>query len=264
MNLSLRYAMDMPHLSKEQEIQLFKQYKENNCLKSAETLILSNLRYVRKVSLSYSNKNISDEDLFQEGVIGLMKAIFNFDLNYGVRLITHAIPYIKSYILDHIIRHASIIKIATTSSHRKLFFNLHNMRGEKNQLSQDDIKRISKELNVSEYDVVDMDIRLSNKDKALDYIMEDGESLIDFIEDTRDTSYLTLKGYDEQFELIYEAIESLEEREKYIFLSRNLTEDIISLKVLANELNLSHQRVQQIEKIAMAKIKKYVLDKFKK
>lgn len=261
MNLSLTHAMNTPFLSHEEEIKLLNNYKQKNCLKSVETLIMSNLRYVKKVSRQYSRPTVSDEDLFQEGVVGLMKAIANFDITRKIRFIGYAIPYIKGEILDFIVRHVSIVKTIVSKEERKLFFNLHNMRGESNSLSQSAVKRISSNLKVSEYDVIDMDKRLNNPDYSLNFQLEDGDNTVDMIPDSNDNSYLTLREYDEKFEIIQEAIDTLNAREKYIFLARNLTETPTSFYELSGELGITYQRVAQIEKAAFNKIKEYALNR---
>lgn len=261
MNLSLQHAINTPFLTHEEEINLFNNYKQKNCLKSVERLIMSNLLYVKKVSRQYSRPTVSDEDLFQEGVVGLMKAIANFDINRKIRFIGYAIPYIKGEILDFIVRHVSIVKTIVSKQERKLFFNLHNMRGESDRLSRTDVKRISSDLNVSEYDVIDMDKRLNNPDYSLDFQLDDGDNIVDMIPDSNDTSYLTLREYDEKFELIQDGIHTLNDREKYIFLSRNLTESPSTFYELGAELDITHQRASQIEKAALTKIKEYVLNR---
>ncbi len=251
------------YLTLEEETSLFENYKLNNCLKSAETLVLSHLRFVAKMTNNYRNSKVDSNDLFQEGVIGLMKAIKSFDLSHKVRLIVYAVPYIKSAMMECVIHHIGIIKILTTKPHRKLFFNLNKLRGDKDTLSQSDIKRISEKLNVSEYDVVDIDTRLSNTQYSIDAVNENDDSIFhDILKDPNDTSYIALREQDEKTEAMYEALQLLSEREKYIFLSRNLTDNVIQLKELSEELGISIERVRQINERAFEKVQKYVLTKF--
>lgn len=252
------------YLTKTEEIELFNNYKNNNCLKSVETLIVSNLRYIAKMAREYKNSKVSKLDLFQEGTIGLMKAVKNFDLSYNVRLITYAIPYIKNAMMEYVINHIGIVKTITTKPHRKLFFNLNKLRGENECLSQGDIKRIASELNVTEYDVVDIDSRLTNREFSIDsFSTNDGNAFHEITEDENDTSYITLREQDEKFEAIQEAIYTLTERERYIFLSRNLIDDVIGLKELSEELGISMERVRQLNQKSFEKVQKYVLNKFK-
>lgn len=260
------------YLSQDEEIHLFKQYKENNCLKSVETLILSQLGYISKMAWQYKNYNATKEDLEQEGVIGLMRAIANYDLSRKVRLISYAIPYIKNAMLEYVMRHIGIVKKITTKPHRNLFFNLNKMRDDNLKLTQNEIKAISKKLSVSEYEVIDMDLRLSNKDFSVDMPVFDDDDIsnnyIDTLIGEQENSYITTRENTElnderegKLRLINEAIESLSEREKYIFLSRNLIENPTTMHELGKELAISSSRVGQIEIAAMKKIKEYVLNR---
>lgn len=252
----------LKYLTEVEEITLFKNYKENNCLKSVEKLIVNQLGYVSKLSYQYRSPNVPIEDIFQEGVIGLMKAIANFDLKYGVRLISYAIPYIKSAMIEYSVKHIGIVKTITSKAHRKVLFNINKMREDSKKLSQNDIKTIANELKVSEYDVIDINTRLYNKDYSLDYcILEDGTPVVETIIDGNYKSYLDIREYDEKFEAIHEAIATLDARQKYIFLSRNLSEIPVRLEALGKELNISSQRVAQLEIVAMQKVKQYVLGK---
>lgn len=262
--MKFQQELTTKYLTHEEEIALFTNYKINNCLKSAETLIVSNLRYIAKMAREYKNSKANFEDLFQEGTIGLMKAVKNFDLSYNVRLITYAIPYIKNSMMEYVINHIGIVKTIITKPHRKLFFNLNKLRGERESLSQSDIKRIATQLNVSEFDVVDVDSRMSNREFSIDsFSTEDGKDFHDITQDENDTSYITIREQDEKFEAIQEAIHLLSERERYIFLSRYLTDDVIGLKELSEELGISMERVRQINQRSFEKVQKYVLDKFK-
>lgn len=261
--MKFQQELTTKYLTHEEEISLFKNYKFNNCLKSVETLILSNLRYVAKMARDMENKKVNSEDLLQEGTIGLMKAIKSFDLTYNVRLISYAIPYIKSAMMEWIIQHIGIVKSITSKSHRKLFFNLNKLRGESETLTQHDIKRISNKLGVSEYDVVDIDERLNNPEFSIDLVDENDDNMFyNILRDTNDNSYLTLRQYDEKLEALYEALELLSEREKYIFLARNLTDNVIGLKELSQELGISMERIRQLESKSFKIIQKYVLTKF--
>lgn len=262
----MKYQQELAvkYLTHEEEISLFENYKFNNCLKSVETLVISNLRYVAKMARDMQNAKVDKNDLYQEGAIGLMKAIKSFDLSYKVRLISYAIPYIKNAMMECIIHHIGIIKTITGKSHRKLFFNLNKLRGENQTLTQSDIKRISKELNVSEFDVVDIDARLTNQDVSIDLVDKNDDSVFhDSLKDPTDNSYLTLREHDEKIEAIYAALELLSVREKYIFLSRNLTDTVIGLKELSTELGISMERIRQLESKSFKIIQEYVLTKYK-
>lgn len=261
--MKYQQQMDTKYLTHEEEIQLLTNYKLNNCLKSVETLVVSNLRYVAKLAREYQNNKVNSEDLFQEGTIGLMKAVKSFDLSYNVRLISYAIPYIKNAMMECVIHHIGIIKTITSKPHRKLFFNLNKLKGNNETLSQDDIKRIANQLKVSEFDVIDIDSRLSNKEFSIDNVDDSDDSVFhEITKDPNDTSYITLREQDEQYEAIHEALELLTDREKHIFLSRNLKDDVVGYKELANELGISHQRVAQIHDKAFEKVQEYVLTKF--
>lgn len=262
--MKLQYNLTTKYLTHEEEISLFQNYISNNCLKSVQTLILSNLNYVAKLAHEMSNNKVDKNDLFQEGTIGLMKAIKNYNLSFGVRLISYATPYIKDSMMQYIINNLSIVKKITSKSHRKLFFNLNKLRGNIDTLGQDDIRRIANTLNVSEFDVVDVDNRLNTLELDIDssYTSDSKYSFHDILKSSNDYSYITLKDEDEKLEAINEALRTLNEREKYIFLSRNLTDNIIGLKELSAELNISMERVNQVNTKAFKKVQKYVLTKF--
>lgn len=262
---SLSEIRNVPMLTHEEEINLFTKYKNENCLKSIEKIILSHVRYVAGITRQYRNYEMDSDDLFQEGLIGLMKAAKTYEVERQYRFVSYATIYIRGQMLQFIKDNFGIVKTITTKAHAKLFFNLRKLRESTNTLSNANIKKLSEELNLSESDIRDMECRLYNTDVSLDIpINKDKEerTWVDMIENPNDTSYITLREQDEdshKFTKLKFAIDKLDTRSKDIFTRRRLLESPLILDELSKEYGISKERIRQIEDVAFKKVQTYML-----
>ena len=259
-----------PVLTEEQECSLIKSYKLENDVKAAHAIITSHLRLVVKIAMGFRGYGLPLADLVAEGNIGLMQALKKFDCKKGFRFSTYAIWWVKAAIQEYILKSWSIIKIGTSATQKKLFYNLRKIKnkilhdGSRNNLLDSDIKSISTDLNVSEQEVISMDNRFSHSNKSLDakYGGEDSDAkMLDFVEDTAqniesmavDASELSYRK-----KIIAEAIKSLNERELDILRLRQLVDSPLTLEDLSKKYNISRERVRQIETKALEKVKSFV------
>jgi RNA polymerase sigma-32 factor len=263
LNAYIAAVYQMPMLSKEEEKQLAEDLFVNGDLESAQKLVVAHLRAVVSVSRQYLSYGLSQADIIQEGNVGLMKAVRRFDPSNGARLFSFAIHWIKAEIHEFILRNWKIVKVATTKSQRKLFFNLRSLKRQLNcsdSLSEDDVERIAETLNVKNNDVEEMNIRLSYSDSSIDYQKENG--LSQSLRASGADPYEILSNDQEQFKIkntITEALKELDDRSKQIIEARwlKLKEGTKpkTLKELADELEVSAERVRQIETAAFKKLK---------
>ena len=263
LNAYIAAVYQMPMLSKEEEKQLAEDLFVNGDLESAQKLVVAHLRAVVSVSRQYLSYGLSQADIIQEGNVGLMKAVRRFDPSNGARLFSFAIHWIKAEIHEFILRNWKIVKVATTKSQRKLFFNLRSLKRQLNcsdSLSEDDVERIAETLNVKNNDVEEMNIRLSYSDSSIDYQKENG--LSQSLRASGADPYEILSNDQEQFKIkntITEALKELDDRSRQIIEARwlKLEEGTKpkTLKELANELEVSAERVRQIETAAFKKLK---------
>lgn len=262
-----RYLAELsnhPILSREEEYKLAMRYRKKKDLESARKLITSNLRFVVKIANEYRNYGLNPMDLIQEGNIGLMQAVKRFDPTKGYRLISYAVWWIRAYVQNYIIKSWSLVKVGTTQAQRKLFYKL---RSEKQKmdigdvtLSHEDYKNLAKELGVSDQAVIEMDQRMGTKDLSLDAeINGDGEiTHLDFlVDDLSNQEELVTKAQeeDEVKKGLETALKSLKERERFVIENRILKDTPLTLEELGKKLNLSRERVRQIENTALKKIK---------
>jgi RNA polymerase sigma-32 factor len=254
----------MPMLSASEEMYLAKELVEKNDLEAARKLILSHLRLVVSISRQYLGYGLPHADLIQEGNIGLMKAVKKFDLVHGTRLVSYAIYWIKAEIHEFILKNWRLVRIATTKPQRKLFFNLRSNKPSLNALSDSEILSLARALDVRAEDVKDMEIRLGGHDVQLEPDQdEDGPKEIgSWMSDSRleptevlshqQSMLLETAGLDH-------ALSTLDERSRRIITSRWLSnasgENPLTLHDLAAELNISAERVRQIEVTAMKKMR---------
>lgn len=257
-------VFSIPNLEKEDEIKLSTRLIEEGCLESAKLLILPHLKYVVHVARGFKNYGLPQEDLIQEGNIGLMKAVKRFNPHKGVRLVTFAHHWIYAEIADYVVRNFRQVKIATTKAQRKLFFNLRKLKKSRSWMKEDEVKSIAQKLEVPESDVRQMEGRLTTKDTSFYRTYEDGDdydmSLApeDFLgtEEISGTSFFDSLDNQQIRENMYLAIESLDERSKDIIRSRWLDEDAkLTLHDLADKYGVSAERIRQVEVKALKKIK---------
>jgi len=251
-----------PVLSKAEEHGLAKALKENQDLLAAKKLILANLRYVLRIAYQYRGYGLALADLIQEGTIGLMKAVKRFDPAHDVRLISFAIHWIKAEMHDFIIRNWRIVKVATTKAQRKLFFNLRKNRQEIGYLSSEETVDAAKKLNVSLDVLREMDMRLNAHDMSFDITPNENTSSFmpsQRLEDARYNPALLLEYEDDiqqNTDSLQMALSNLDERSQMILKSRWLSEKKSTLEMLAEKYHVSAERIRQIEKEAMEKLKK--------
>tara|TARA_Y100000590_G_scaffold451957_1_gene594248 strand:- start:188 stop:1090 length:903 start_codon:yes stop_codon:yes gene_type:complete len=260
-----------PLLSEKEEYMLAKRWQTRGDVKAARKLITSHLRLVSKIAFGHRGYKIPIEDLISEGNIGLMKAVKKFDPDRGFRLSTYAIWWIKASINQFILDSWSLVKLGTTAAQKKLFFNLQKLKSqmdqiEKGELPPEIVKKIAKQLNVGEKDVVEMNRRLSGPEKSLNAPISDDDKTekINLLESYEENQENRLNNFDENFkrkELLMKALEKLNNREKDIFVHRCLNDPPSTLEVLSKKYNISRERIRQIEVRSFEKIKKMVLEK---
>ncbi|QLE79722.1 RNA polymerase sigma factor RpoH [Francisella sp. Scap27] len=267
-NLSsyLNFVNSLPMLSLEEEQELANKYKHKKDLEAAQKLVLAHLRFVTKIARNFSGYGLSAADLIQEGNIGLMKAVSKFDPDQGVRLVSFAVHWIKAEMHDFVLKNWKIVKVATTKSQRKLFFNLRSSKKSSNWLTHDEIKQIAKELDVKEETVVEMEKRMCQGDASLDLPYTDDEGG----ESSAQSLYLEDKSsniehqvvqqdyYDNFKSVIKDVLAGFDNRTKDIIMSRYMLEKKATLHDLAAKYKISAERVRQIEEEALGKMKKAV------
>ena len=262
-DLYQREIRSFPSLTADEEFELGTKLKRDNNLEAAKKLILSHLKLVIKIARSYSGYGLPVSDLVQEGNVGLMKAVKKFDVDKGVRLVSYAIFWIKAEIQEYVVRNWRLVKNATTKAQRKLFFNLRSMKKTLKPLSVDEIQSIANELNVKESDVKEMEYRMNGQELAIDYSDEDSDEdsfrPISYLEDKALNPHETLdesQTENNNLESLKNAMSTLDERSASIIKERWLNDNKAkTLNDLANKFNISAERVRQIEKIALEKLK---------
>ncbi len=266
----IRYANAAPMLSADEEHDLAVRLRDQGDLAAAQQLILSHLRLVVSIARGFLGYGLPHADLIQEGNIGLMKAIKHFDPDRGVRLMTFSVHWIRSEIQEYIVRNWRMVKLATTKNQRKLFFNLRQMKEDDKALTTQDTERIAETLDVKPEEVREMEARLSGGDTPLEGSGsaqdEDDNDFapIDWLSREEDEPETVLEERDKTRltgELLEDALEELDERSRRVVQARWLRTDTdgnpdpMTLQELAAELGVSAERVRQIEKKAIAKLR---------
>lgn len=250
----------IPPLTLAEELQLARELHQQKNLNAAKQLIMANLRYVVKIAYMYKGYGLNLADLIQEGTIGLMKAVKRFDPEQGVRLITFASQWIKAEIHEFIMRNWRIVKIVTTKAQRKLFFNLRKNKKHAGWLSQDEAKSLSSQLAVDTRTLQDMEVRMAAQDTSFDIPNSDDDSLhpVQTLEDQRYEPSRLLEQEDSSgyaHTRVNQALSLLDERSRIIIQRRWLNEKKSTLNELADQFNVSAERVRQLEKAALDRIK---------
>ncbi|AMV72823.1 RNA polymerase sigma factor RpoH [Desulfuromonas carbonis] len=250
-----------PLLSREEENQLALRYRRDGDLEAAHTLICANLRFVVKVANEYRNYGIKLLDLVQEGNIGLMMAVKKFDPERGIRLISYAVWWIRAYIQNFVIRSWSLVRIGTTQAQRKLFFKLGQARQAIERLGgSSDAEALAQELTVRADEIDEMTVRLAGRDASLDVELTEGDdySLLDTLADQRQSQEELLIERESESRLsarVGKALAVLNPRERHIVQDRILADDPRTLQELADDYGISRERVRQLEKQALGKLK---------
>ncbi len=254
----------IPILTAEQEKELADRYFYDQDLDAAKMLVMSHLRFVIHIARSYAGYGLPQGDLIQEGNLGLMKAVKRFDPTMGVRLVSFAVHWIKAEIHEYVIRNWRIVKIATTKAQRKLFFNLRSLKKSSKKLTLEEAQSIANDLNVTAEQVLEMEGRLTAYDAAFDAQGDDddeGSTYVApalYLEDNRydPAKLIENEDYEEQStNALHDAMDQLDDRSRNILQRRWLDDDKSTLHELAAEYNVSAERIRQLEKNAMEKIK---------
>ena len=261
-----------PVLTVERERELARRLFEHDDLDAARELVLSHLRFVVHVSRSYEGYGLPQEDLIQEGNIGLMKAVDRFDPNRGVRLVTFAVHWIKAEMNEYVLRNWRILKIATNKAQRKLFYKLRGKKqelGQLNTLTAAETEIVAKDLGVKPEEVREMEARLGGQDIPFetpaedDYSADDGDGLAPenvLYADDADPADI---AEDEQWSALMHkklqaALEALDERSREIVYGRFISEETRTLEDLGSEFGISAERVRQLERRALLDIKESI------
>ena len=257
-----------PMLEPDQEYMLAKRWREDEDRDAAHELVTSHLRLVAKIAMGYRGYGLPMSEVISEGNVGLMQAVRRFEPEKGFRLATYAMWWIRAAIQEYILRSWSLVKMGTTASQKKLFFNLRKVKGqisaiEEGDLRPDQIATIAERLGVSEDDVVNMNRRLGGDSSLNSPLRADSEMgewqdwLVDETE-SQETQLVESEEYENRLELLTDAMDVLNERERRIFEARRLSENPMTLEELSEEFGVSRERIRQIEVRAFEKVQKAV------
>ena len=257
----VNFAFSVPMLSKEEEFMLACDLRENGNLESARKLVLAHLKFVVKVAKGFKGYGLSENDLIQEGNLGLMKAVKKFDPNVGVRLVTFAAHWIRAEIHEYIIRNWRIVKVATTKAQRKLFFNLRGSKKTTDWMSEDEISELANRLSVKKSDVETMEQRLYSSDMHAETVAKDEgtpeklalEIVSEGSDPYEDLMLDELKNQREKE--LKQVLSTLDERTRDIIFSRWLKTPKDTLSELASRHGVSGERIRQLEQGAMKKMR---------
>ena len=253
----------LPMLTHEEEMSLAKRLRDDNDLDAAQKMVLSHLRLVVSIARGYLGYGLPHADLIQEGNIGLMKAVKRFDPNQGVRLVSYAMHWIKAEMHEYILKNWRLVKVATTKAQRKLFFNLRSQKKRLAWLNNDEVHRVAESLGVEPREVREMESRLSGHDMAFDPAAEaDDDSAFQspahYLEDHRYDPAMQLEDADwsdNSTSNLHQALSGLDDRSRDILYQRWLAEEKATLHELAEKYSVSAERIRQLEKNAMNKVK---------
>ena len=263
----VRAVNALPVLSAADELRLAKQLRKHNDLDAARQLILGNLRHVVRVARGFAGYGLPQADLIQEGNIGLMKAVKHYDPAHKVRLMSFAVHWVRAEIYDYILRNWRIVKVATTKSQRKLFFNLRKSRERLGWMRQVEVAALAEKLNVAPQTVKEMESRMAYSDVAFDGDVETDDddfhaTPASYLQDMRYNPEVVATRSDQETsreEQLGTALSSLDQRSRDIIQRRWLTDEKPTLHELADEYGISAERVRQIEAKALTVMKDKLL-----
>ncbi|RKZ78011.1 MAG: RNA polymerase sigma factor RpoH [Gammaproteobacteria bacterium] len=254
-----------PILTAEEEYDLATSLQQDGNVEAAQRMVLSHLRFVNRIAKGYSGYGLPVADLIQEGNIGLMKAVKRFDPDKGVRLVSFAVHWIRAEIHEYVIRNWRIVKIATTKAQRKLFFNLRSAKKRLGWLNQEEVEAVAEDLGVTPKNVMDMERRLAQPDTSFDLPSDADDEDNTFSpaayltgpENSDPSLQLEQVDYtDYQNQRLANALATLDERSRDIVSQRWLNDDgKVTLHTLADQYQVSAERIRQIENNAMKKLK---------
>jgi RNA polymerase sigma-32 factor len=263
LNAYIQGTATVPILSLEEEKSLGESLYYEEDLDAARRLVMSHLRFVVHIARSYSGYGLPLADLIQEGNVGLMKAVRRFNPEKGVRVVSFAVHWIKAEIHEFILRNWRIVKIATTKSQRKLFFNLRSAKKQLQWLTADEAKAVADDLGVEVKDVMEMEMRLTARDSAFDAPADEDDdnssyAPVLFLEDKGADPAQLVESEDYEGDnnhRLAEAVKTLDERSQSILQRRWLDDKKATLHQLADEYGVSAERIRQLEKNAMKKVR---------
>ena len=258
-----------PMLEPGEEYMLAKRWQQHTDTKAAHRLVTSHLRLVARIAMGYRGYGLPIGEVISEGNVGLMQAVKRFEPDKGFRLATYAMWWIRASIQEYILRSWSLVKMGTTAAQKKLFFNLRKAKGQLQALEEGDlrpehVKAIAKKLGVPEADVVSMNRRLAG-DASLNAPVRadvEGGEWQDWLVDDQPTQEARLvesEELDRRKKMLGEAMKSLNEREREIFIARRLSENPATLEDLSSRFDVSRERIRQIEVRAFEKVQKATL-----
>ena len=259
----LSQVYSIPVLTREEELELTREFYETEDIKVAHKLVISHLRFVVHIAKSYAGYGLPLADVIQEGNLGLLKAVKKFDPDKGVRLVSFAVHWIKAEIHEFILKNWRIVKIATTKAQRKLFFNLRSKKRSTGWLSDKEAKKIAKDLDVSYKEVMHMENRLNSADSAFDMPCdeEDDEKAFSPSQYLEDHSFspdqiVEKEDYESvNHTALMKNISTLDRRAQDIIRARWLDDHKLTLNELADKYSVSAERIRQIEASAFKKLK---------
>ena len=272
LNNYLRSIRKFPMLEPEEEYMLAKSWVEREDTEAAHKLVTSHLRLAAKIAMGYRGYGLPQAEVISEANVGLMQAVKRFDPEKGFRLATYAMWWIRASIQEYVLRSWSLVKLGTTSAQKKLFFNLRKAKArigalEDGDMRPENVKRIATDLGVTEAEVISMNRRMSGGDASLNaQVGSDGEGTMqwqDWLEDEdadQAGDYAEKDELDVRRELLVEAMDVLNDREKDILEQRRLKDKPVTLEVLSGQYDVSRERIRQIEVRAFEKIQNRMRD----
>ncbi|RFP86436.1 RNA polymerase sigma factor RpoH [Rhodobacteraceae bacterium 63075] len=272
LNRYMQEIRKFPLLEPEEEYMLAKAWVEQEDAEAAHKMVTSHLRLAAKIAMGYRGYGLPQAEVISEANVGLMQAVKRFDPEKGFRLATYAMWWIRASIQEYILRSWSLVKLGTTSAQKKLFFNLRKAKArigalEEGDMRPENVKRIATDLGVTETEVISMNRRLSGGDASLNATVgSEGEGTMqwqDWLEDDdadQASDYEARDELESRRELLAEAMDVLNDREKDILTQRRLSEESITLEDLSGQYDVSRERIRQIEVRAFEKLQKRMRD----
>jgi RNA polymerase sigma-32 factor len=266
LNRYLQEIRKFPMLEPEEEYMLAKRWAEEQDAQAAHKMVTSHLRLAAKIAMGYRGYGLPQAEVVSEANVGLMQAVKRFDPEKGFRLATYAMWWIRASIQEYILRSWSLVKMGTTSAQKKLFFNLRKAKSkigalEEGDLRPENVKQIATDLGVTEDEVISMNRRLSGGDASLNaMVASDGDSAMewqDWLEDEDADQAADYEARDEletRRELLFEAMDGLNDRERDILTQRRLSDEVSTLEDLSAQYDVSRERIRQIEVRAFEKL----------
>ncbi|THB64752.1 MAG: RNA polymerase sigma factor RpoH [Gammaproteobacteria bacterium] len=261
----IQIVSSIPVLDEKEEQELAKRYRYEDDLEAARKLVLSHLRFVVHIARGFKGYGLALADLIQEGNVGLMKAVKRFDPEHKVRLVSFAVHWIKSEIHNFVIKNWRIVKVATTKAQRKLFFNLRSSKKRLGWMNNEEVQAVAEDLGVKPETVLEMEKRLSSSDASFDgYTDEDSDSdsyhkaPAAYLEDNSlnpEKLVISDDSESDSSQKLADAMLDLDERSRDIIKKRWLDDSKETLHTLADRYGVSAERIRQLEKNAMKKLR---------